>query len=77
MSPEVAARHIVDGIVDRSQHVVSADVRRRFVFMALRPEALTAMLNVLYRIYAEDPGAHPELELDRTILKRFVKGRLM
>jgi NAD(P)-dependent dehydrogenase (short-subunit alcohol dehydrogenase family) len=77
MSPDAAARHIVDGIVDRSQHLVSADVRRRFVFMALRPEALTAILNVLYRIYTEDPGAHPELELDRTILKRFVKGRLM
>ncbi len=43
----------------------------------LRPEAITRLLNVLYRIYADDPTAHPELELDRQILKRFVKGRLM
>lgn len=77
MTADHAARWCIEGIVTGKQHVVSADVRRRFVFVSVRPEALTRIFNVLYRIYADDPAEHPELELDRTILKRFVKGRLM
>jgi NAD(P)-dependent dehydrogenase (short-subunit alcohol dehydrogenase family) len=77
MTPEHAARWCIEGVVRGDQHVVSGDVRRRFVLMSLRPEGLTRILNLLYRIYADDPSEHPELELDRTILKRFVKGRLM
>jgi NAD(P)-dependent dehydrogenase (short-subunit alcohol dehydrogenase family) len=77
MTPDRAARWMIEGIVTRKQHVLSSDVRRRFVFAAARPESLTRIMNVLYRIYADDPEAHPELALDRMILKRFVKGRLM
>jgi NAD(P)-dependent dehydrogenase (short-subunit alcohol dehydrogenase family) len=77
MTPEKAARLVIEGVVLGTQHVLDAEVRRRFVFMSLRPEALTRILNLLYRIDADDPAEHPELELDRTILKRFVKGRLM
>jgi NAD(P)-dependent dehydrogenase (short-subunit alcohol dehydrogenase family) len=77
MTPERAARWMIEGIVTREQHVLSGDVRRRFMFMAARPESLTRVMNVLYRIYADDPESHPELALDRMILKRFVKGRLM
>jgi hypothetical protein len=57
--------------------VLSPDVRRRFVLTVARPESLTGVMNVLYRIYADDTDAYPELGLDRMILKRFVKGRLM
>jgi NAD(P)-dependent dehydrogenase (short-subunit alcohol dehydrogenase family) len=77
MPPDAAARWCIEGVVLKKQHVVGADVRRRFVLASLRPEAITRIFNVLYRIYADDPSEHPELELDRTILKRFVKGRLM
>jgi NAD(P)-dependent dehydrogenase (short-subunit alcohol dehydrogenase family) len=77
MTPDAAARWMIEGIVTRKQHVLSDDVRRRFAFTVMRPESLTRLFNVLYRIYADDPEAYPELALDRMILKRFVKGRLM
>ncbi len=77
MGPDEAARWIIAGIVNREQHLTTSDVRRRFVLARLRPETVNRVLNVLYRIYADDPDAHPELALDRAILGRFVKGRLM
>ncbi len=77
MTPEKAARWMVEGIVTGEQHVLSGDVRRRFALSVLRPEGLTRIMNLLYRIYADDPSAYPELALDRAILSRFVKGRLM
>jgi NAD(P)-dependent dehydrogenase (short-subunit alcohol dehydrogenase family) len=77
MTPGDAARWIASGIVRHKQHVVSTDVRRRFVLAALRPEGLSRILNLVYRIYADDPDAYPELALDRTLLKRIVKDPLL
>lgn len=77
MTPDEAARWMVEGIVTRKQHVLSGDVRRRFALLVLRPEAVTRIFNLVFRIYADDPTAHPELALDRSILQRFVKGRLL
>ena len=77
MSPDDAARWIIEGVVQRRQLLATADVRRRFVLARVSTTALNRILNVLYRIYADDPDAHPELALDRAILGRFVKGRMM
>jgi NAD(P)-dependent dehydrogenase (short-subunit alcohol dehydrogenase family) len=77
MTPDEAARWIARGIAEGTQHVLSSDVRRRFTFARLRPETVTRALNVLYRIYADDPAQHPELALDRAILERFVDGPLL
>lgn len=77
MSPDDAARWLVEGVVQRRQLLAKSDVRRRFVLARMRTETINRILNVLYRIYADDPEAHPELALDRAILGRFVKGRLL
>ena len=77
MTPEAAAELIVDGIADRKQHVARPTDTRRFALARVHPAGLTRILNVLYRIYADDPGQHPEVALDRVLLERFVPGRLL
>lgn len=77
MSPEEAAAWILEGVVERRRFVVSGHVKRRFIWNLLAPDAAARVLNVLYRIYADDPKEHPELDLDRALLKQVVKGRLM
>ena len=34
----------------------------------------TRVLNLLYRLYPDEAGQHPELEPERQVLKRFIKG---
>ncbi len=77
MTPEEATAMVLDGVLDRKQHVARGTDVRRFALARIHPSGLARILNVLYRIYADDPATHPELELDRQVLKRFVRGRLL
>ncbi|MCB9596387.1 MAG: SDR family oxidoreductase [Sandaracinaceae bacterium] len=76
-SPDEAAASILDGMANRQQHVIRGEDQRRHTLARLHPAGLSRIMNLLSRIYADDPDAHPEVALDRTILKRFVKGRLV
>ncbi|MGE0786540.1 MAG: SDR family oxidoreductase [Sandaracinaceae bacterium] len=77
MTPEEAAAQICDGVAHRQQHVSRPTDRRRHMWSRLGPDSMARILNLVYRIDHDEPQKHPELELDRMILKRFVKGRLM
>ena len=37
----------------------------------------SGLLNVFWRISTDEDGAHPEMQLDRMVTKRFIKGKLM
>ncbi len=77
MSPERAAEWILEGIVERRRYVISPHVTRRFLWNRVVPKTASRVMNVLYRIYADDPEDHPELNLDRALAKKLIKGRLM
>ena len=77
MSPADAVELILDGIANRKQHIGRPTDLRRFASAKLYPNGITRVVNLLYRIYSDDPNAHPEVSLDRMLLERFVKGRLM
>ncbi len=77
MTPETAAASILEAIAHRKQHLLRGEDRRRHTLARLHPSGLGRIMNVLSRIYADDPDAHPELALDRKILGRFVKGPLV
>jgi len=77
MTPDEAAEMILDGIAHRKQHVMRTEDLRRFALARVHPSGFSRIVNVLYRIYADDPDDHPELALDRAILKKLVRGRLV
>ncbi len=77
MTAEKAALWLMDGVAQRRRHVMNSDTTRRAVINNLAPAFMTRVINVLYRIYGEDEDRHPELAMDRMLLKRFIKGRLM
>lgn len=74
-TPDEAAESILDGVADRKQHVMRAADMRRFALARMHPAGFSRIVNVLYRIYADDPETHSDLSLDRAILSRFVKER--
>ncbi|MBX3275368.1 MAG: SDR family oxidoreductase [Sandaracinaceae bacterium] len=76
-TPQDAARSILDGIADRKPHIIRGEDRRRHTLARLHPAGLQRIMNVLLRIEADDPTEHPELAFDRTLLRRFVKTRLV
>lgn len=77
MTPAKAALWMLDGMIARRRHVITSEGKRRWVFNGLAPSTLTRIVNLVYRIDSDEPDKHPELALDRTLLKQFVKGRLM
>ena len=77
MSAEAAAEWILDATSRRARRAIDAETTRRFLLHDLVPDSASRVMNVLYRVYADDPEAHPELAFDRALLERFVKGRMM
>ncbi len=77
MSAEEAAEWIVDGLVEGKQKLYRATDARRYVLNTIAPRAISRMINVVYRIYSDDPSAHPELELDRSFAQKIFRGRPM
>jgi NAD(P)-dependent dehydrogenase (short-subunit alcohol dehydrogenase family) len=77
MTPRRAAEWIVDGVVERKRLVADADMIRRSVLNTVAPVALSRLLNVVWRISTDEDGAHPEMQLDRMVAKRFIKGKLV
>jgi NAD(P)-dependent dehydrogenase (short-subunit alcohol dehydrogenase family) len=77
MTPHQAAEWIVDGVVDRKRLVADFHMVRRSVLNLVAPVTLSRLLNVFWRISSDEDGAHPEMELDRMVTKRFIKGKLM
>ncbi len=77
MTPDDACDWILEGIVDRKRLVFNTETQRRFVLAIVAPAFMVRAGNVVDRIYADDPNAHPELEMDRGVFKRFIKGRMI
>ena len=74
MTPEAAARWIVDGVVQRQRRLATASTTRRWVLNGAAPKFMTRMLNLAYRIYSDD-DAHSEFASDRAMLDRILPGR--
>ncbi|MCB9508292.1 MAG: SDR family NAD(P)-dependent oxidoreductase, partial [Myxococcales bacterium] len=72
ISATEAADLIVDGIVRRKRRVMDTETLRRTIWMYAAPAFMTRVLNVLYRLHPEQPGAFPELDPDRALLRRFM-----
>jgi NAD(P)-dependent dehydrogenase (short-subunit alcohol dehydrogenase family) len=77
MTPRRAAEWIVDGVVERKRLVGDFDMIRRSVLNLVAPVTLSRLINVFWRISTDEDGAHPEMQLDRMVTKRFIKGKLM
>jgi NAD(P)-dependent dehydrogenase (short-subunit alcohol dehydrogenase family) len=77
MTPRVAAEWIVDGVVERKRLVADFHMIRRSVLNLVAPVTISRLFNVFWRISTDEDGAHPEMQLDRMVTKRFIKGKLM
>jgi len=77
MTPRRAAEWIVDGVVDRKRSVADFHMIRRSVLNLVAPVTISRLFNVFWRISTDEDGAHPEMQLDRMVTKRFIKGKLM
>lgn len=79
MSPEQAADWILAGVSARKSHVISTDTQRRWVVKTLAPRGLARLIHALWRVYDEDESGSqsPEFAMDRALLGRFIKGRIV
>jgi NAD(P)-dependent dehydrogenase (short-subunit alcohol dehydrogenase family) len=77
MTPDEAADWMIDGVVEGKQKLHRATDARRYILNTIAPRAITRIINVVYRIYSDDPSAHPELELDRTFAAKIFRGKPM
>ncbi len=77
MTPDEAARWLLEGAAEGRPHLVDKRVTRRSAFNLLAPRAASRIMNLLYRIYADDPDDHPEVAVHRAIAKRLIRGRPM
>jgi hypothetical protein len=77
LTPDEAARWILEGVAEGRPHVVDKRVARRFAMNLLAPRAASRIMNLLYRIYADDPDDHPEVAVHRAIARRLIRGRPM
>ena len=77
MTPEDCAHSIVDGIVLRRQHVIDGRTRFRFMVNRMIPTGLARVMNLVFRVYDDDPESFPELTTDRAVAKQFIKTRLI
>ena len=77
MTPEAAAGWIIDGVTRRERRLMTGETARRWALNGLAPKGITRILNLVYRPYADDEKAYPELAPDRAILKRLIPGRLI
>lgn len=77
MTPRRAAEWIVDGVVERKRLVADFHMVRRSMLNLAAPTTISRLFNVFWRISTDEDGAHPEMQLDRMVTKRFIKGKLM
>jgi NAD(P)-dependent dehydrogenase (short-subunit alcohol dehydrogenase family) len=77
MTPDEAARWILSGVADEKPHLIDKAVARRSALNLFAPRAASRLMNLLYRIYADDPDDHPEVAVHRAIAKRLIRGRPM
>jgi NAD(P)-dependent dehydrogenase (short-subunit alcohol dehydrogenase family) len=77
MTAEEAADWIIDGVATGKQKLQRATDARRYMLNTIAPRAISRIVNVVYRIYSDDPAAYPELELDRTFAKKIFRGKPM
>ncbi len=75
MSPQTAAGWIIEGIIHKRRRVIGGPFARRYLLHQTTPKMFSRVINLIYRIYADDPQEHPELELDRALAQRWFKGR--
>ncbi len=75
MTPDDCAAWILDGVAARKHRVLEFETRRRWVLNALAPKGLTRIVSALYQVYGEDEQG-TAFSVDRTLLKRFIKGKL-
>jgi NAD(P)-dependent dehydrogenase (short-subunit alcohol dehydrogenase family) len=74
LSPEQAAGLILDAMLDKPRIKAPPQAYWTVLTKLFTPKSATRILNLLYRLYPDEEGQHPELEPERQILKRFIKG---
>jgi short-subunit dehydrogenase len=75
MTPEACADWILDGAARHKHRVAEFETLRRWVLNAVAPKALVRVVSTLHQIYRDGDPA-PEFAVDRSFLKRFIKGKL-
>lgn len=75
MTPEACAEWILDGAARHQHRVLELGTRRRWILNALHPEGLHRIVSALQQIYRDD-DPDPAFTVDRSLLKRFIKGKL-
>lgn len=78
MTPDTAARWILDAVALRRRDTLDGETKRRFYLNLMAPRALARLLNVMWRVSYDDDGANPEFAAERMLVKRYLKrSRLM
>lgn len=76
MTPEQAADWMLEGMARRQSHIMSGATRRRWIIRSLAPRTLSRIVHAVLKI-SDSSGENPEFAMDRALLQRFVKGRLI
>lgn len=74
LTPEEAAGLILDAILERPRFTAPPQAYWTVLSKLLFPKSATRALNLLYRLYPDQEGQNPEMDAERQILKRYIKG---
>ena len=74
LTPEEAAGLILDAILERPRFTAPPQAYWTVLSKLLFPKSATRALNLLYRLYPDEEGQNPEMDAERQILKRYIKG---
>lgn len=77
MTPDAAARWILEGTTHGVAKLVRPTDLRRYVLNQVAPRTISRLVNVVYRLYADEHEGDPELAFDRSLARRFFAGRPM
>lgn len=75
MTADDAAEWMLDATAERRVHAIPTRARLGYLAQMMAPRAASRFMNVVSRIYADDPAQHAGFELDRMVASKFVRGR--
>jgi NAD(P)-dependent dehydrogenase (short-subunit alcohol dehydrogenase family) len=73
LSPEEAAELLVDAMVRRPRTMTPPQAYWTTLARLFLPKASTRILNLLYRLWPDEPGQHAELDPERQLLRQYFK----
>jgi NAD(P)-dependent dehydrogenase (short-subunit alcohol dehydrogenase family) len=74
LSPEQAAGLILEAILEKPRTMAPPQAYWTVLGKLFTPKSATRVLNLLYRLFPDEEGQHPELEPERQFLKRYIQG---